>query len=401
MKSLVTLLKLEARKTTAEASSEGLAIWEDSQDFSLLDFNRAILKLSRAPDNMLKQTFQMSRTENLIDVDGEALGSFLMRLGLVVGQMSFMKRSKYYGVATVAAEKGYGPMMYYILAKKSKTGYIASDDQVRPEAQGVWQRFYDDKKVQRELRPEVENEDDNGFFYGRKMPVALKYMYRPVDSKTNLGALKRELEIGLTDLQEQIAERLTDLYPSAKPEDVTDYVMGRLPFNVGIGQASDQFFAAIYHKDPDAPPLDPSKHSLKQTHNALPKSAWDTSTKYTGTLEFDPISNFHYPQKATFVEGKLDGGSEPALVALIAPGVEERVWYSSGMLKKSELFNLTKKERIITTTYWRGCTEHPSSSSSRPMMITHYKNNKISSFEHFRKDGSKLEVPSTVPPDAA
>ncbi len=205
MSLLKLLVLLEARKSTAEYADEGLSLWEDNVEeaFALLDFNRAIVDLSQMSDERLINTLQIVEKKYTFTQDG--LVKVLAECNLVCGELFYRRHPDGLQVANVAAEKGYGPTLYYILAKKSRTGFIVSDNSVRPSAIDVWQHFYDNPKVPRKVRIDVET--------FRNKPTAIRYAYQPTDSKTNLSRLREEYQVGLEDFKEQLKERLEEMYP--------------------------------------------------------------------------------------------------------------------------------------------------------------------------------------------
>jgi hypothetical protein len=66
----------------------------------------------------------------------------------ILGVMYIETTKKYYDqIVSVAAEKGYGPLLYLLAMQLSKLGLIADQDEgyVSDEAKNVWKNFYDGK----------------------------------------------------------------------------------------------------------------------------------------------------------------------------------------------------------------------------------------------------------------
>lgn len=255
MSLLKLLLLLEARKSTAESSDEGLSIWEGSDGFALVDFNGAMINLSQVPTPFLANTFRKVRGQLAVP-DYERLCDFLQsRCKISCAEMFYKSHPDGLKVGSVAAEKGYGPTLYYILGKKSPTGFIVSDYNVRPSALDVWQRFYDNPKVPKKQRSDLSA-------FKKEVPEVLKYAYKVIDSKTNLRRLRNEYKIGLQDFKEQLQERLEEIYPDTG--DLSGYV-DRLKIEDAIEGAAEIHFRANYDKPvvpkaapaPEPPPPPP------------------------------------------------------------------------------------------------------------------------------------------------
>lgn len=348
MMSLIKLLRLEARKTTAEASDEGLALWDGIGAFALLDFNRAILSLAKVPDERLKYIFATGKsawsTEKktvIYEVGADELGRFLHKsCKLICGSMFYGQRAAYLPVWMAAAEKGYGPMLYFILSKKSPSGFIGSDSSVRPSAQAVWEKFYQNKSVERKIRPDVAR-------FAEQPSKALKYIYKIKDSKTNVSRLKQEYKIGLEDFQEQLTERLCQIYSQFDEKYIAEYV-DRLPFSVAVEQAASLHFKDFYDKA-----FTVQTSAGEVTMNAkVPYGVYDASTDFTGEMKFPAQENFAFPTKAQFFKGKLQSTKDvPSVVGLLAPNVEQRMWHDKGVLVKLQLVNQATGYPIMTNTY--------------------------------------------------
>jgi hypothetical protein len=67
----------------------------------------------------------------------------------IVGTMT-IEKGKVSKVISVAAEKGYGPLMYEI-ASSLGGGWLTSDIDVKPGAEAIWKRFYDRKDIEKKF----------------------------------------------------------------------------------------------------------------------------------------------------------------------------------------------------------------------------------------------------------
>ena len=196
MSNLMQIL-FERRKTSNDLLSDGVGLVLYSEEsLMLVDFNKAILQLANTPDSKLL---------SLLNYDMETVFESSI-VGTITwknvqeedeGGNSFQAAV----VATSAAQKGYGPIMYFILAEVSK-GYIMPDTQISKQALAVWRKFYDNTKVPVRSTSRTPN-------WGASNPVS--YAYKPRDPSLSIPGLKEEASIGLKDLQEQLQERLEAL----------------------------------------------------------------------------------------------------------------------------------------------------------------------------------------------
>jgi len=212
--SLTRLLGLEwlaeARKTTADALSEGVGVYEfDGEQIALVDFYSAAL----AVDKM--------RAKDVAEVlsDTENLPEWLLGMSLIKAFCEYDtgdQRRPYTKIFTMAAEPGYGPMMYYIVASLSSNGFIGSDNSVTPAAAKIWQKFETDG-VERKVRPEIvlhgEVDEDEWEQFSEKMPAgidAMKYIYKPTDPNLTFRKLKQETRVGEKYFQDVVMAKLKE-----------------------------------------------------------------------------------------------------------------------------------------------------------------------------------------------
>lgn len=342
MKRLVDLL-FEARKTSEEALGEGLGLVQikGKNTIVLVDWNSSILNVRDL--------------SALSGVDADEISS---RLIDVVGMIDFSKVGEHFQVARSGAQKKYGPLMYYILAKLSPSGFIMSDRSVSVEARSVWSKFYN-SKVERKVRPEVERRDGGvspslarDFFdvpAGKQVYLPLCYAYAPKDSRIMLRSLMKENQIGMQDFAEQVVE----LFPSfAKDADtVIEHHLTGL-----IYRAASRFFSDQYDKskavrsDADNPTSDFLSEEEPEPYDDLdelerefqPESLEDRTTDYTGEVVFHTPAGkkmvAHYehgaPFKATLgnIEATFggDGGGLESLVVQEPYGTRKVAYDENG-----------------------------------------------------------------------
>lgn len=282
-------LLFEARKKSEEVLDEGVGLWISSNTIALVDWNASILKI---PDNITTPT-------NAIKILG------MIQYGDLGSGTAQVFRS--------AAEPKYGPIMYYILAKLSKSKFIMSDRSVSKEARKVWAHFYHDEKVEKRVRPELRNRDGSlnksralGEFSGSSSTtiyLPLCYEYAPKDSRIMLKTLIAEHKIGMQDFVEQYLEQ------DPGQQNFEQYLIGSF-----LPKATDQFFKRKYvnstdiYTDADNPTndfatVDDEEGEGEGASSELPESIEDISTSFTGSVEFETSSG--KPYLAKFENGNV------------------------------------------------------------------------------------------------
>lgn len=126
----------EAAMTVRDAEANNLALFVSKQDYL------ATIVLY-SPANIQKQfpksaggfgrAFQMTKMKNVI-------------FGFMTVDVNKTKASK---VISVAAQQGYGPLMYEIAS--NLFGWLTSDQDVKPGAEAVWQKFFTRKDVEKKF----------------------------------------------------------------------------------------------------------------------------------------------------------------------------------------------------------------------------------------------------------
>lgn len=124
----------------------------------------------------------------------------------IIGTMTIERNSIFFSgkvskVISVAAEKGYGPLMYEIAS--SLGGWLTSDIDVKPRAEAVWKRFYDRKDVQKKFlkTKEPPNKGDWGLdvrpYPPKQDPLMYAYSIPMKKNTSKLVGNHRKLQANL------------------------------------------------------------------------------------------------------------------------------------------------------------------------------------------------------------
>ncbi len=180
MNKLVDLL-FEARKSSEDLLGEGIGLFLGENKIALVDWASTVRNAEQNP------------------------GKPSMKDVKILGQIIYETRDDVLQVRYANADHGYGPILYYVLAKVSPTGYIESDYIVSNGARRVWSEFFR-RGVPKRVRPKFNdreyglNKELAAVFFssadGRKVYLPLCYQYAPKDSKIRFQTLIREYEVG-------------------------------------------------------------------------------------------------------------------------------------------------------------------------------------------------------------
>jgi hypothetical protein len=147
----------------------------------------------------------------------------------IIGTMT-IEKGKVSKVISVAAEKGYGPLMYEIAS--SLGGWLTSDIDVKPGAEAVWKRFYDRKDVEKKFlkTKEPPNKGDWGLdvrpYPPKQDPLMYAYSIPMKKNTSKLVGNHKKLEMNLKKVM-----------PKLTPQELQEILdhLGRHYFTKRIG----------------------------------------------------------------------------------------------------------------------------------------------------------------------
>lgn len=162
----------ETRQTAASIAEAGIGLWGGRMSnaaffvgpyLALVDFRVADRLIGELDAKSFAKLFNVTSSSL-----SEGVAQALLSKGACKGVICHTDKGEYEQISYVAAEKGFGPALYYAVTNLSDTGFIGSDKDVTPAAEKVWQRFYSDTAVHRQARPEKNFQSE-----------PLKYIYAP------------------------------------------------------------------------------------------------------------------------------------------------------------------------------------------------------------------------------
>lgn len=196
--SLVRLL-FEAKKSSAEMAASGIGLWSGTMKsadffegpyFALLDWATAASAIEALSTKDFSKLFNVTSAKMSDDI-----ANFLLSANVCKGIICHKDLGDYEQISYVAAEKGYGPALYYIVAEDSDSGFIGSDKDVTDAAAKIWKHFYDQAKTPRKARQESFEREE------------LQYIYAPSDPSQSFESLRAVTKSGNSRLASSIIEK--------------------------------------------------------------------------------------------------------------------------------------------------------------------------------------------------
>lgn len=137
----------------------------------------------------------------------------------LLGTITYATKSNYNKIDTVyVTESGYGTLLYKIVAKLSKTGFIRPDYEVSDSARKIWIKFYYDKYCEKRLMSEFY-EMTGQRTLPKEFPTGDESFILFAPKTSDFSALVNEAEIQLEEIAENIIEKYKE---KSKEEIVSD-----------------------------------------------------------------------------------------------------------------------------------------------------------------------------------